>query len=405
MEDLKFTVIIPTRERSDVLKSAIKTLISQDYENLEIIISDNFSCDETKSVVKSFSSEKIRYINTGERVGMSQNWEFALNHVTEGWVTIIGDDDGLLPGSLIKVAEIIRLTGTQAIRSSACGYHWPNENNDYCGRLGVPLGLGWEKRNSSKWLARVMMGKSDCTHLPMLYNGGFVACEVLNTIKEKSGAFFRSMVPDVYMAIAISSTIPYYVYSFEPLAISGASKHSGGGSGFSTKKKNKDSPCVKFFREPNIPFHDALPLAKSGNPVLSIQAIVYESYLQSKCLRELSEFEDHQKQLELILASSAHLKNLVVEWADIFANKHGLDIEMAQSNAKQLELRSKLFKWTERVNTIISTYSVGDSQCPLRDVYEASVAAATVRAIAPSRLNNFFRIVRREMARSRGAVI
>lgn len=36
---------------------------------------------------------------------MSHNWEFAL-YVHEGWVTFMGDDDGLLPGAIGQVLLI-----------------------------------------------------------------------------------------------------------------------------------------------------------------------------------------------------------------------------------------------------------------------------------------------------------
>ena len=62
----KFSVIIPTRERSDTLQSSLKTCVGQDYDNLEIIVSDNFSTDNTREVVESFDDPRIRYINLPE---------------------------------------------------------------------------------------------------------------------------------------------------------------------------------------------------------------------------------------------------------------------------------------------------------------------------------------------------
>ena len=394
----KFTVIIPTRERSDVLKAALKTVLTQNYENLEVIVSDNFSCDDTEDVVASFDDKRIRYINTGKRVGMSQNWEFALTHVSNGWLTVIGDDDGLLPGALEKVAEIIRQTGAKAIRSATCSYGWPCLIGNDFGSLGVPVGSGWEKRSSNKWLERVMMGKSSYTSLPVLYNGGFVDFEVLKKIKENSGAFFCSMSPDVYMAFAISSVISDYIYLYEPLAINGASIHSGGTCAFSKKKKDKSSPSEKFLSEPNIPFHEALPLSKYGKPVTSIQIVIYESYLQSECLRKSSEFKDHQKQLGLILASSGNFKELVADWGNIFADKHTLNIDKARFNAKYHKLYSKVFGWPSRFKIKLGTYIIrGTRGCPLRDVYEASIVAGTVRAIEPSRFKIFLYFVKSEI--------
>ena len=49
-----FTVVIPTRERYDMLEYALRTCVMQDYDNLDIIVSDNFSQDRTREVVESF---------------------------------------------------------------------------------------------------------------------------------------------------------------------------------------------------------------------------------------------------------------------------------------------------------------------------------------------------------------
>ena len=64
MENHKLTIIIPTRERATTLYWAIKTCLNQDYENLEVIICDNFSSDNTREVVAEFESDKrVRYLN------------------------------------------------------------------------------------------------------------------------------------------------------------------------------------------------------------------------------------------------------------------------------------------------------------------------------------------------------
>ena len=103
----KLTVIIPTRERSDTLMHTLRTLVDQDYRDCEFIVSDNHSQDNTKQVVQDFSDPRICYINTGKRVSMSKNWEFALEHARGSFVTYIGDDDGFIPGALSGAMAIL----------------------------------------------------------------------------------------------------------------------------------------------------------------------------------------------------------------------------------------------------------------------------------------------------------
>ena len=106
-QSTKFTIVIPTRERCDTLYWSLHTCVSQRYENLEILVSDNYSQDATRDVVMSFNDPRIRYVNTGKRVSMTANWEFALAHVEDGYVTYIGDDDGMMPNALVELNQLI----------------------------------------------------------------------------------------------------------------------------------------------------------------------------------------------------------------------------------------------------------------------------------------------------------
>ena len=138
-----FTIVIPTRERKDTLVHALATALSQDYQNYEVLVSDNASLDGTQEMVSDLKAERLRYINTGRRVSMSENWEFALSHVKPGWVTFLGDDDAILPGALKIVNEIIAKTGAQAVRSNGCNYGWPGISNPKYGSLLLRLSTGY----------------------------------------------------------------------------------------------------------------------------------------------------------------------------------------------------------------------------------------------------------------------
>jgi glycosyltransferase involved in cell wall biosynthesis len=84
---------------------------------MAIIVSDNASTDHTEDVVREVADSRVRYVNTGTRVSMSHNFEFALSQVEDGWVTFLGDDDGLLPGALDRVNTAIHETGCAAVTS------------------------------------------------------------------------------------------------------------------------------------------------------------------------------------------------------------------------------------------------------------------------------------------------
>lgn len=369
----KFTVIIPTRERADVLRLCLRTVTSQNYDNLEILVSDNHSADNTEQVVREANDPRIRYVNTGKRLSMSHNWEFAISHVSDGWITVLGDDDGLLPDSLRKVAVLISTSDVQAIRSAVCNYIWPAASRNHVGELHLPLRRGVEVRQSARWLADVIHGRRHYFNLPMLYNGGYVETSAINKLRERGMPLYRSCIPDVYSAFAIASVIDRYLYSYEPLAMSGTSHHSYGTACLTPKDDASDSARMKFLSEENIALHSFIPRCDDGKNPASVQALVYESYLQTEFLRPQSSDVTPAQQLSLILAEGGQESASVYAWAQKFAAQHGLAMppmrsEDAAKAARTFEFRHR---WRDP-----QYYIYGSDRCPIRDVCEASATAA-----------------------------
>ena len=71
----KVSVVIPTRERHDTLYHCLRTVVDQDVDDLEIVVSDNASSSDTRDVVESFRSPRMKYVNTGQRLSMTHNFE------------------------------------------------------------------------------------------------------------------------------------------------------------------------------------------------------------------------------------------------------------------------------------------------------------------------------------------
>ena len=131
----KFNLIIPTRERSDTLIHTLTAVVNSDYDNLNIFISDNASSDETRDVVNSFTDKRIVYLNTGKRLSMSGNYEFALSHITDGWVSYLGDDDGLMPNAISNLVNLANEANVDAVSSNYSRFHWGDAAKDISGKL------------------------------------------------------------------------------------------------------------------------------------------------------------------------------------------------------------------------------------------------------------------------------
>lgn len=100
---MKFSVIIPAY-RSRYLKMAIESVLSQTYENYEIIVVDDCSPENISSIVSEFSDSRIRYYRNEKNYGaqnLVDNWNSCLAYCTGDYMICMGDDD-ILPSHCLE---------------------------------------------------------------------------------------------------------------------------------------------------------------------------------------------------------------------------------------------------------------------------------------------------------------
>lgn len=103
----KVSVIVPTFNRANYLKVAIESVLKQKYKNLEIIITDNASTDNTIEIVKAFNDERIIYYRNPENIGIARNHNKALELCTGEYIQLFSDDDIMLPECIQKKVDIL----------------------------------------------------------------------------------------------------------------------------------------------------------------------------------------------------------------------------------------------------------------------------------------------------------
>jgi Glycosyl transferase family 2 len=382
VDKTKFTVIVPTRERPDTLYHCLQTIVRQRYSNFEILVSDNFSQDNTEQVVRSIGDRRIRYINTGRRVGMSRNFDFALSHVKDGWITYLGDDDGLLPNALALANSVIRETGCKALASKYHTYTWPNfDGASSPNSLYIKTGRGYRIRNTRVELRQLLNGELDYFELPGVYRG-FAEYETVNRLRDDSGYFFRSRNPDLYAAVALSLALEHYAYLGEPLNVAGASAHSIGHS--TLKLSRNSSASAKYHAEEEIPFHPSL----GDGLVSSMQLLVYESFLQASHLHNNFDCPSTAQQLAVSIAHSSDTRTGVTDYCRKIAECHGIDFQWVKESARRIafwhRVRVTCKKFTR---SPFPGFYVDGGSIGLMNILDATVAASSLYFQATSNKN------------------
>lgn len=103
-----FSIVIPTFNRVKDLRFAIYCLRRQNFKDFEIIISDNFSTDETKKMVLSIKDNRIRYFRNKSNIDFSLNVKEVMGHASGKYILLHSDDDFFLDvGALYKIHKKI----------------------------------------------------------------------------------------------------------------------------------------------------------------------------------------------------------------------------------------------------------------------------------------------------------
>lgn len=95
-----WSVIIPTFQRRDLLKSCLDSILSQglDRDALEILVSDNDPMSELSPLVAEWTDGHALYTRNQQNIGTFPNINAAIRRSRGQWIHIVADDDWIGPG-------------------------------------------------------------------------------------------------------------------------------------------------------------------------------------------------------------------------------------------------------------------------------------------------------------------
>lgn len=228
----KVSIVIPTLNRAQLLRSALKSALDQQYEDLEIVVSDDESNDDTEAVARSFGDPRVVYVRTGERLNMPDSFEFALKQATGTYLTFLTDDSYLMPDCISTAMDAMQKHGVDLVVWRHCGYfdpEWiePERRNT----LYMPkVTYGATELNSAESLARWFRGiRTVSAEMPRAINS-LCHRSLVEKILARQKRFFLSPAPDHSSGAAMLLNTERYLLIDEPLVIDGVAPASIGPS-------------------------------------------------------------------------------------------------------------------------------------------------------------------------------
>lgn len=98
------TVLIPTYNRADRLVKSLNSYLSEDLKNVEFLVIDNDSSDNTFLSIKNYiENGKIRYEKNYKNIGANRSLYFGFLKAKSKWICILPDDDYLEKGFLSEL--------------------------------------------------------------------------------------------------------------------------------------------------------------------------------------------------------------------------------------------------------------------------------------------------------------
>ena len=144
------TIGIPTYNGSKRIGRPIESIWKQNYPNLEIIISDNCSTDNTKEVIENICKDhpEIRYVRQETNIKQMPNYDFVLRAARGKYFMWLADDDFIEPDFVMRAVQFLEAHDDYSLASGKIQY-WQEEKRDL-----LEGGFTFEQNSPSTRVAR-----------------------------------------------------------------------------------------------------------------------------------------------------------------------------------------------------------------------------------------------------------
>lgn len=122
------SVGIPTFDRAATLERAVRSLLAQTHTNLDIIISDNASSDDTETLCRTLAMQdaRVRYIRQDQQIGPTANFNAVFEAMRSPFAMVLADDDWVEPDYVERCLFALQQQ-PDCVAVSGRGRYWRGE--------------------------------------------------------------------------------------------------------------------------------------------------------------------------------------------------------------------------------------------------------------------------------------
>jgi glycosyltransferase involved in cell wall biosynthesis len=263
---MRLSIVIPTRQRFEYLRHSLACALSVQQSNVEVVVSDNLSSDQTGAFLDSINNPRLRVVRPDKPLSMRQNFEFALKQARGDYVLFHGDDDAVLPGQLEALLTLLDQTRPDGLSWRFPVYGWPMAGQaEGLGRFRVlkHFTYGNTRQVDLPRLRSALQSGAleDLNFGPGIYHAVMSRDYILGTLARADGECILSMSPDTYITMRAIAAGGRFLTVEHPFSLNGFGHRSNGGSS-KARVNVKNEGSIFRSEAQNDPEKDVLPINK-----------------------------------------------------------------------------------------------------------------------------------------------
>lgn len=230
-----FSIVLPTKDRPDLINSFIKCTLNQTFHDFELIICDNSSNELTQQVISQFDDNRIVNLRTGN-LKMSENWNKGIHSISGQYLVLMSDKGLLKQGSLDYLNSLINNSNYECITWSVDPFIDPDT-------LIQSKPREYSREVNSHDLIKFMLGADwESFDIAPMHCTSCVSTKLVSKIITRHKNLSQEINPDYTMAMQILLTTPFILNLNQNLAVLRRPSLSDGyGNGSSFVKKTSQS--------------------------------------------------------------------------------------------------------------------------------------------------------------------
>ncbi len=147
------TIVIPTLNRAALVARAVESALAQTATEIEIIVSDNGSTDDTPKVLSRYRDPRLRHVRHERTMSASVHGNLLVEQATGEFFLGLSDDDYIEPDFARRVLDLFARKRELAFAYTGCHIHH--------GNVGVRSATGPEVERGTDFIAAFFAGKRE----------------------------------------------------------------------------------------------------------------------------------------------------------------------------------------------------------------------------------------------------